>query len=150
MNLQTSLLFSDMTSIFFSLISGITFFLGYNSVPWFILSLQSTLFFILSDLTNNGRNKNIKRSASYNLVKLLDHSNGGLPDNRIEDLHIPSGVLFRNPFIENDFLPQNVESIFSLTHKATIGNPFSTKQEEHYPIAKMVHFENMGMKLKFN
>jgi glycosyltransferase involved in cell wall biosynthesis len=128
-------------AVLFTMITGYTIILGFNSLPWFILSLHSVLFFILSDLTNNNRNTSFKNNTSVNLLKLINHSNGNLPDIRLEDLHIPKGVLFRNPFLQNQFLPQDTESLFSLLQQATVGNPLSSIQKDHFPIAKMVHFE---------
>jgi glycosyltransferase involved in cell wall biosynthesis len=130
----------SLLSIIFTIITGITIFLGFNSIPWIILSFQSILFFILSDLTNNNQRVVVKNKKIENLLKLLNYSNGNLPDIRMEDLHIPRGVLFRNPFLQNHFVPQDTGSLFSLIQMATVGNPLSSLQKDHYPIAKMVHF----------
>ncbi|MHA2096477.1 MAG: glycosyltransferase family 2 protein [Candidatus Hodarchaeales archaeon] len=130
-----------LLSVIFTVISGVVFFLGLNSIPWIILSFQSVLFFVLSDLTNNHRNASVEGKSFENLVKLMDHSNDNSPDIRMEDLHIPRGILFRDPFLQNHFDPQDTDNLFSLIQKVTVGNPLSSIQEDHYPIAKMVHFE---------
>jgi hypothetical protein len=83
----------------------------------------------------------VRNKRTENLLKLLNYSNGNLPDIRMEDLHIPRGVLFRSPFLQNHFVPQDTNSLFSLMQMATVGNPLSSIEKDHYPIAKMVHFE---------
>jgi glycosyltransferase involved in cell wall biosynthesis len=128
-------------SVIFTSITGVILLLGFNSIPWIILSFQSVLFFILSDVTNKNRNVSIEGKSFDNLLKLLDYYDDNSPDIRIEDLHIPRGILFRNPFLQNNFEPQDTDNLFSLIQKATVGDPFGLIQEDHYPIAKMVHFE---------
>ena len=68
------------------------------------------------------------------------NNNGKILNLRIEDLHIPRGVLFRNPFIKNDFFPQDTDNLFLFFYQATLGNLFSLVSKDQYPIAKMVHF----------
>ena len=78
------------------------------------------LFFILSDLTNSTRSLSYNSNTNQNLKKLLVNNNGKILNLRIEDLHIPRGVLFRNPFIKNDFFPQDTDNLFLFFYQATL------------------------------
>ncbi|MFX1283994.1 MAG: glycosyltransferase [Promethearchaeota archaeon] len=128
-------------TILFTIRTALSFIQGFDDfLLWGILGMQTGLYFILSDLTNNDRSIPINGNTAKNLKKLIGFNNTNVPDFRLEDLHVPRGKSFRNPFLRNHFSPQDTNNLFSLFYKATVGSSVSSIQKDHYPIAKMVHF----------